>query len=150
MAGNSIVVPTADALAEVPFTDPLTTGSSLVQGSITAVQKNLTGDTIGPRQPIPDQLFISSSLPLDARVSNKIRAKIWNGEYTDFGTLIANPELENKYSVTVGNAESGSMPSLCLEPVSKPKTITTIDAWSSPFVIFVGFTPLSTQLRPLS
>ncbi|XP_078378199.1 uncharacterized protein LOC144661348 isoform X2 [Oculina patagonica] len=43
MAGNSDVVPTVDALAEVPFTDPSTTGSSLVQSSIAAVQKNLTG-----------------------------------------------------------------------------------------------------------
>ena len=91
MAGNSSVVPTADALAEVPFTGPLTTGGSLVQGSITAAQKNLTGETIGPRQPIPDQLFVSSNLPLDARVFDKIKAKIWNEEYIDFGTFIANP-----------------------------------------------------------
>ena len=138
MAGTSGVLPSADALAEVPLTDPLTTGSSLVQDSITAVQKNLTGEIIGLRQPIPDQLFVSSNLPLDARVSDKIRAKIWNEEYIDFGTLFANPELENKYSVTVNNAASGSMPSLCLEPASKPKKITTIDAWSSCFLIFVG------------
>lgn len=138
MASTSGVLPSANALAEVPFTDPLATSSSLVQDSITAVQKNLTGETIGPRQPIPDQLFVSSNLPLDARVSDKIRAKIWNEEYIDFGTLIANPEIENKYSVTVNNAESGSMLSLCLEPASKPKKITTIDAWSSCFLIFVG------------
>ena len=105
------LLPSADALAEVTFTDPLATSSSLVQDSITAVQKNLTGETIGPRQPIPDQLFASSDLPLDARVSDKIRAKIWNEEYINFGTLIANPEIENKYSVTVNNAESGSMSS---------------------------------------
>ena len=30
------------------------------------------------------------------------------------------------------------MPSLCLEPVSKPKKITAIEAWSSCFLIFVG------------
>jgi len=135
MDANNSVVPPPDALAEVPFTDPLTGGSSLVQGSITAVQKSLTGETIRP-----DQLFVSSSLPLDARVSDKIRAKIWNEEYIDFGTLIANPQLENKYSVTVDtcNAEKGSIPSLCLEPVSKPKKITTIEAWNSCFLIFVG------------
>ena len=138
MASTTGVLPTADAVAEVPFTGPLITGSSLVQDSITAVQQNLTGETIGPGQPIPDQLFVSSSLPLDARVPDKIKAKIWNEEYIDFGTLIANPELVNKYSVTVRNAESGSMPSLCLEPVSKPKKITTIEAWSSCFLIFVG------------
>jgi len=142
MVGTSGVLPSADALAEVPFTDPLATGSSLVQDSITAVQKNMTGDTIGLRQPIPDQLFVPSNLPLDARVSDKIRAKIWNEKYIDFGTLTANPELENTYSVTVNNAESGSMPSLCLEPASKLKKITTINAWSSWFLIFVGvYTP---------
>ena len=138
MASTNGVLPTADAVAEVPFTGPLLTGSSLVQDSIAAVQQNLTGETTGPRQPIHDQLFVSSSLPLDARVPDKIKAKIWNEEYIDFGTLIANPELVNKYSVTVSNAESGSMPSLCLEPVSKPKKITTIEAWSSCFLIFVG------------
>lgn len=89
MARTTGVHPTADALAEVPFTDPLTTGSSRVQDSITAVQKNLTGDTIRPREPIPDQLFVSASLALGARVPDKIRAKIWNEEYIDFGTFIA-------------------------------------------------------------
>ena len=138
MASTTGVLPTADAVAEVPFTGPLITGSSLVQDSIAAVQQNLTGETTGPRQPIPDQLFVSSSLPLDVRVPDKIKAKIWNEEYIDFGTLIENPELVNKYSVTVSNAESGSMPSLCLEPVSEPKKITTIEAWSSCFLIFVG------------
>lgn len=138
MASTSGVLPSADALAEVPFTDPSTPGSSLVQDSITAVQRNLTGGTIGPRQPIPDEMFISSNLPLDTCVSDKIRAKIWNEEYIDFGTLIPNPELENKYSGTANNADSGFMPSLCLEPASKPKKITTIDAGSSFFLIFVG------------
>ena len=122
------VLPTADALAEVPFTGTLTTGSSLVQDSITAVQKNLTGETIGPRQPIPDQKFVSSNLPLNAYVSDKIRAEMWTEEYTDCATLIANPELANEYSVAVGNAESGSMPILCLELVSKAKKITAIEA----------------------
>lgn len=92
---HTSIVFTGHSFVEVLFTDPLTTGSSLVQDSITDVQKNLTAETIGPRQPIPDQ-SVSFSLPLDARVSDKIRAKIWNEEYIDFETLIANPELENK------------------------------------------------------
>ncbi|XP_067044266.1 uncharacterized protein, partial [Acropora muricata] len=87
---------------------------------------------------VPDQLFISSSLPVDAHVTDKIRAKICNQEYIDFGTLLANPVLDNRYSITVGNAESGAVPSLCLEPVSKPKQITSIEAWTSCFLIFVG------------
>ena len=141
MSSTSGLLSSGHALAEVPFTDidrPPATGSSLVQGSIADVQQTLTGETIGPRQAIPDQLFVSSSLPLDARVSDKIKAKIWNHEYIDFGTLIANPVLENKFSITVGNAESGATPSLCLEPVSKPKQIASIEMWNSCFLIFVG------------
>ena len=138
MSTTSGVLPTPDVLAEVPFQEALPSSSSLVQDSIATVQTTLTGENLGPKQPLPDQLFVSSSLPLDARVSDKVRAKIWNNEYVDFGTLIANPELENKYSVTVGHAESGSMPSLCLEPVSRPKKITTIEAWNGCFIIFVG------------
>ena len=131
-----------NALKEVPVIDMTAAGSAangispLVKGSINAVQKNLTGETV-PKA-VPDQLFISSSLPVDARVTDKIRAKICNQEYIDFGTLLANPVLDNRYSITVGNAESGALPSLCLEPVSKPKQITSIEAWTSCFLIFVG------------
>ena len=127
-------------LADVPFTcvDPSPTSTSLVQESLTTVQQDLSGERIGSRQPIPDQLFVSSSLPLDARVTDKVRAKIWNEEYIDFGTLLSNPELANKYSVTLDRAESGSMPSLCLEPVAKPAKIATIEGWTSCFIIFVG------------
>ena len=133
---NQLVTRVADEVSHhmsstsgvLPITDALAASSSLVQDSIPAVQKNLIVENIGPKQPIPDQLFVSFSLPMDACVLDKARAEIWNEEYIDLGTLIANPELENKYSVTVGYAESGSMPSLCLEPVSKPKKITTIEA----------------------
>ena len=58
---------------------------------------------------------------------SKIRAKIWSEEYIDFGTLIANPELENKYSVSVGNAESGSMPSLFHKLFNNPHVEITLD-----------------------
>ena len=99
MSSTSGVLPTPDALAEVPFTEALPASSFLVQDSIATIQTTLTDENLGPTQPLPDQLFVSSSLPLDARVSDKVRAKIWNNKYIDFGTLIANPELENKYSL---------------------------------------------------
>lgn len=77
-------------------------------------------------------------MPIDAHVTDKLKAKIWNEEYIDFGTFLANPVLENKFNITVGNVESGPVPSLCLEPVSKPKQITSIEAWGNCFLIFVG------------
>ena len=63
----------------------------------------------------PSDPFISSSLSLDARVSEKIRAKIWNQEYVDFGSLLVNPIGQSRFQLTVSNAESGQLPSLCLE-----------------------------------
>ena len=97
-SGNGGLPSNTNALKEVPVIDMTAAGSAangispLVQGSINAVQKNLAGETV-PKA-VPDQLFISSSLPVDARVTDKIRAKICNQEYIDFGTLLANPVLD--------------------------------------------------------
>ena len=86
----------------------------------------------------PSDPFISSSLSLDARVSEKIRAKIWNQEYVDFGSLLVNPIGQSRFQLTVSNAESGQLPSLCLEPAEKPRKITSIESWLSAFHVFVG------------
>ena len=59
------------------------------------------------------------SLPVNARLSEKIRAKIWKVEYVDFGSLLANPVLADQ--INVNNSESSLTPPLCLEPLSKNK-----------------------------
>ena len=87
---------------------------------------------------VPGQLFQSVSLPVDARVSDKICSKIWNQEYVDFGSLLANLIFEQKYQITVQNTEGGPSPSLCIEPVSKLKRVVSIEAWLSSFHVFVG------------
>ena len=70
------------------------------------------------------------------RVSEKILAKIWNQEYV--GSLLINPIGQSRFQLTVSNAESGQLPSLCLEPAEKPRKITSIESWLSAFHVFVG------------
>lgn len=45
----------------------------------------------------PECLLTSPSLPVDARVSEKIPGKIWNSEYFDFSWLLSNPVAEDCY-----------------------------------------------------
>ncbi|KAK3715346.1 hypothetical protein QZH41_001337 [Actinostola sp. cb2023] len=113
-----------------------TIASSLVEGSVAAVQSALTGE---PNQlALPKELFSSPNLAIDARVSEKLQSKIWNNEYLDFSLLLSNPVLEGKYQLTVTTANNESSHALCLEPVSKSKKITSIETWISCFHIFVG------------
>ena len=115
---------------------------SIVLGGLADASVAVTGlppQVTSPDTPVvPGQLFESVGLPVDVRVSDKLRAKIWNAEFIEFGSLLTNPVLANQYRITLQSAESGPVPSLCLEPVSQPKKITTIDTWLSSFHVFVG------------
>ena len=87
---------------------------------------------------MPGQLFQSVTLPVNAHLSEKIRAKIWRVEYVDFGSLLTNPVLADQYQITVNNSESSLTPSLCLEPLSNHKNVMTIETTLSSFRAFVG------------
>ena len=76
-------------------------------------------------------------MPVDARVPLKLKTKIWNNEFIDFGLLLANQFAEGKYQLTI-NPGDGSSPSLALEPITKPKKIVSIDSWVQAFHVFVG------------
>ena len=86
---------------------------------------------------VPTQVFLSSSLPIDSRISAKLREKNCNEEYVDFAILLSNP-VHDKYQISFQNSGAGVPASLCLEPVSKPKKILNIEAWQQAFYIFVG------------
>ena len=77
-------------------------------------------------------------LPVGVRVTDKLREKILKDEFIDFGSLLVNPVLANQYHLTVQNAESGPLPSLCIAPIAKTKKVTSIETWLSSFHIFVG------------
>ena len=104
---------------------------SAVHASILAAQPVV-------RQGEPTDPFVSASLSIDARVSEKTRNKIWNHEYIDFGSLLVHPIGQSRYQLTVSSADSGQLPSLCLEPVEKPRKISSLESWLSAFHVFVG------------
>ena len=54
--------------------------SSVVQGSVANAANSLTGLAVQAPLEMPDQLFQSAGLPFDARVSEKLRAKIWSND----------------------------------------------------------------------
>ena len=131
-------------LQEVPVSSPVgqnteEAASTVVQNSLVNVSAALTGlmPQVSASNPVPGQLFQSVSLPVNARLSEKIRAKIWKVEYIDIGSLLANPVLADQYQITVNNSERSLTSSLCLEPLSKNKKVMTIETTLSSFRVFV-------------
>ena len=114
--------------------DPQDKTKSLVEQTVSCVSQSLAGE----QDPVPGRIFHSCSLPIDCKVSDKVRAKIWANEYTDFGVLLSNLIFEDKFRIAVQTVDSSGAPSLCLESASKPRKIFTIDQWGSCFLVFVG------------
>ena len=84
-----------------------------------------------------------------ARVPAKIRSKIIQNEFVDFGSLFVHPAFEDKFRITLQPSQEGSSPSLALEPVNKAKRITSIDVWLQAFHVYVGiFTAQSPHEAP--
>ena len=96
-----------------------------------------------------NDVFMSVTLPIDARIPPKIRSKIIQNEFVDFGSLLVNPAFEDKFRITLQPSQEGSSPSLALEPVNKAKRITSIDVWLQAFHVYVGiFTAQSPHEAP--
>ena len=134
--------PPPDSGVPVPVTSAATPriAGALVLGSLNTTQTSLSGES-----QVPTDLFSSPSLPIDARVSEKLRAKIWNNEFFDFSSLLSNPVLEDRYKLTISNSDKEKTPSLCLEPVSNAKKHLSIETWLCCFHVFVG---VYTSRRP--
>ena len=99
-----------------PFAEPV------VNTSLAIAQAGIAG-----MPSTPEYLFTSPSVAIDARVSEKIRGKIWNNEYFHFSLLLTNPVVEDRYQLTVKGAEGNSAaPAICLEPVAKSKNVLTL------------------------
>jgi len=130
----STSLPPARAIP-VPGTAVAASGlaGTIVQSSVGTTQASLSGEV-----QIPAQLFTSPSLPIDSRVSEKLRSKIWNNEFFDFSELLSNPVFEDRYQLTLSNSSTEKLPSLCVAPVSRAKKHLSIETWLSCFHIFVG------------
>lgn len=133
-------VPTivASSLHEMPVSGSQPSSvTSLVQDALTVAQSALSGEpSLVGNESLPEQLFTSPSLAIDSRVSDKLRSKIWNNEYFEFGALLSNPVLDSKYQITINKADKGS--ALCLEPISQTKKFLSIETWLKCFHVFVG------------
>ena len=126
---------------EVPVASSSPVGNPLAVDQVTqvvqSVHSSLAGESPSTGAFQPQDIFTSVNLPVDARVPLKLKTKIWNNEFIDFGLLLANQFAEGKYQLTLQPGD-GSSPSLALEPMTKPKKIVSIDSWVQAFHVFVG------------
>jgi hypothetical protein len=64
---------------------------------------SLTGEplVVGTSDSRPREVFSSASLPIDARVPDKLKAKIWAHEYFEFGQLISTMPSDETFSISL-------------------------------------------------
>ena len=89
--------------------------------------KSSQGSAVVDEQPQPNTLFISPSLPIDARVSAKLRAKILKNEFIEFGALATNPVLESKFQVVLQSSLPSSAMSLLVISLNFTRVVTALD-----------------------
>ena len=145
----ALATPSTSSLLEVPVGAPtdapvLNAVSSeglvatIVQGPLDAAQPSLSGEMHPINPAVPSQLFSSPSPPIDSRVSDKLKAKIWNNEYFELRALLTNTVHESRYQVTLARTTDEQLPSLYLEPIVKSRKMFTIETWLSCFHIFIA------------
>ncbi len=142
----SALLPTSSAIAMSPpgAAPPSSTSpDSLVNTAMATAHSIVTGQPHPFTLPssselFPQQPFHSTSLPLDARVIEKIKARIWNEEFVDLGALVSNPDPNTRYKINFRPCEIGQSASLVLEPTAKSKQIKSISDWLWAFHIFVA------------
>ena len=100
-----------------------------------------------PSLPRPQDPFTSINLPVDARVAMKLKTKIWQQEYIDFGSLLVNPTLDGNFQLTIQKSTEGLSPTLALEPLKNPKKLVLLIPGSRPFTCLWVFMPVATPMR---
>lgn len=103
----------ASALTETPVQDAPVNNSpngaigadATVQGSVASVihtlsGESLTGVPLAQANDRPGDMFCSMSLPIDARVTTKLKAKIWANEFINFGQLITVTHTKEKFNTS--------------------------------------------------
>ena len=133
---------TNDELTPVPSTSIVHPNDQAVDDEVTAltgVSGTLESCTLSGTEDGPRQLFTSIAISLGSRVSAKIKAKIWQNEYVDFGALLGVGPPTDKFALSLspGNTIS-SQNRLHLEPVQSSKKVQTITQWITAFNTFVA------------
>ena len=86
----------------------------------------------------PSSAFDSMSIPNDSCDDPKLRAKVWSNEFFEFGLLLNSSPTKGRYSINVATPSGLSLPTLCLEPTQKAKSLPNIEVWANAFQVFVG------------
>ena len=112
--------------------------SSTVETATANISSLSVGMSISNSNDKPSEVnFTSVAIDLEARVSAKLKAKIWANEYVDFGALLLSFPDDEKFVLSFNNND-GKSPSLCLEP-SKPKPkFLPLGQWQTAFNTFVA------------
>jgi len=85
-----VVSPSAvdPVVQSVPVGHP--TAVDQISQVVQSVHSSLAGERASTGEFQPKDPFTSVNLPVDARVPLKLKTKIWNNEFIDFGLLLAN------------------------------------------------------------
>ena len=118
--------------------DQASTSAATVQGTIATVLDSLSRSTSLMSK--PKDIFVSSDIPIDMSVSDRLKRKIWAHEYVDFGLLADNKKDHDSFHLCLSTdmASSNDQPLITLEPKSKSKHINSIEMWVTAYQIFVG------------
>ena len=108
---------------------------------VQSVHSSLAGESPSTGAFQPKDIFTSVNLPVDARVPLKLKTKIWNNEFINFGKLVSQEQTKGKYQLTLHSGD-GSSPSLALELMTNPELV-SIDSWVQDCVCGCFYKPLS-------
>ena len=82
--------------------------------------------------------LVLPTLTVHAHVPEKIRAKIWLGEFVDLYTLLPEVSLgQQDFSLTIRSGDNDSNPAVCMIPRAKSE-IRSFPQWSKAFQIFMS------------
>ena len=126
--------------------DQDSTAAAAVQGAIATVLGSFSGSTSLMSK--PKDIFVSTDIPIDMSVSDRLKRKIWAHEYVDFGLLLNNKKDHDSFHLCLSSdmASSNDQPRIILEPYQKSKHISSVEMWVTAYQIFVG---VYTQRYPI-
>ena len=87
--------------------------------------------------------FATSALSRHSRVSDKLKAQIWSGEYVSISSLLHDSSPQN-YSVSVRPGSDDDTPMFCVAPRAKSRTV-SFDQWLQGFEIYMSVFLLQPQ-----
>ena len=136
LPGDVVEAPVVTPAATL--TVPQLPGSAVAEQVLHSAHSAITAETFSAMPKLPGQPYHSVTLPLDSLVSTKLKNKIWDDTFIDFGSLLSNPVMDNKFQLSVKPSSDGLASSLSVDPITKPQKVASISMCMSAFLIFVG------------